>query len=1259
MSRKICWLTVVLMVGFVGIDQSRAQDVVNLLRNGGFEDGVMTPWGIYDNTGGGARGEVITDDPIEGDYCLHIVVPQANANYWDVGLNQGGLVFESGKKYTLSAWLKCDSGTLDVSYKPELAQDPWTGFGALDFTITEEWDEYSTTTPVMTSDVSPGEVVFHIGFTPGELWVDGVRWYEGDYVAPPPVTVEERAAAGDPSPADGATNVPNDTPLSWTPGEFAATHDVYLGTSFEDVNNATRTNPMNVLVSKDLLLTKYKLHDALEFGQTYYWRIDEVNAPPDSTVYKGAVWSFTVEPYAFEITNIQATASSSAIDQGPENTINGSGLNSRDQHSTIGTDMWLSDAAGPQPTWIQYEFDKAYALLEMWVWNSNQMLESVVGIGAKDVTIEYSLDGENWTTLGEQEFAQATGTPTYTHNTTVDMSGVVAKYVRLTINTNWQGLLPQYGLSEVRFTYIPVQASDPVPSSGALNVPLDVVLDWRGGREAASHEVYLSTDEQAVIDGTAPATTVNDTEYQVGPLDYGQRYYWKVNEISEDGSFYEGDVWRFSTTEMKAVDDFESYTDDDAAGQAIWQTWIDGFGVPENGSQVGYLVPPYAERTIVHGGKQSMPFFYDHGQGSTARYSEAERTFDDPMDWTQSGIEQLSLWFRGNPGSAGSFVESPAGTFTMTGSGTDIWDTADQFHFAYKMLTGAGSIVARVQSVTDTDPWAKAGVMIRETLDPGSKNAFATITPENGVASQGRTETGGTSFSTNQTGVAAPYWVKLERDISGRFTVSHSANGTNWTPVNNATGTNIQMSSTVYIGLAVTSHNASETCEAVFTDVTMTGSVSGEWTDQDIGIATNDAEPLYVGLVDTAGHIGTVASEDPAATQIDTWTQWSIDLAQFADQGVNLAAVQNLILGVGDRNTPTAGGSGTLYFDDIGVGRALPPPEFVNLLVNGGFEDGVLDPWYIYDNTGGGATAEVVSEDPVEGSLCLHVIVPTVNANFWDVGISQPDLVFQAGKKYTLSAWLKCASGTLDINFKPELGADPYTGYGDQVLTMTDEWAEYHITTPVFTEDVSPGTATFHVGFTATEFWMDDVKFYEGDYTIPGGLDAVVVGDFEGGLDGWQERDATLSLSTTGATLGTQALQVDGPGDWHIDALVDIRSHSALLGTAGAMVVADVTAFDADLTTTWMNMEMIINGQNNDDNGANNNVGWQSLGAQSIERDGQPHTYTWAVPESLSTVIAGTDDNIAWFELALVSNLDAASVTKFYIDNIRLVAGDQ
>jgi len=189
MRTRIVWLTAALLIGFIGFGPSHAQEIENILANGGFEDGVVTPWSVW---GGGATGEVveqlqgawIPEDPIEGKFSLHVVVPAAGENSWSSGLEQRGHVFEQGKKYTLSAFLKCKEGTLEIRFKPELAQDPWTGYAEQSFTMTEEWTEISITTPVFSEDVGPAEIVFHVGFAPGDFWIDGIRWYEGDYVPP-------------------------------------------------------------------------------------------------------------------------------------------------------------------------------------------------------------------------------------------------------------------------------------------------------------------------------------------------------------------------------------------------------------------------------------------------------------------------------------------------------------------------------------------------------------------------------------------------------------------------------------------------------------------------------------------------------------------------------------------------------------------------------------------------------------------------------------------------------------------------------------------------------------------------------------------------------------------------------------------------------------------------------------------------------------------------------------------------------------------
>lgn len=368
----------------------------------------------------------------------------------------------------------------------------------------------------------------------------------------------------DPSPSDAETDIPRDVVLAWTPGESINTHDVYFGTSFADVNDAGRGNPLDVLRTQGQSASTYDPVGLLEFGRTYYWRIDEVTAPPDSTIFKGDVWSFTVEPFAFQAENVIATASSSSKGRGPENTVNGSGLDANDLHSTEDGTMWLSDLNGAQPTWIQYEFDKVYKLNEMWVWNHNGAYEQTIGIGARNVTIEYSVDGAKYETLGTtHEFAPAPGAPDYAHNTTVDFAGTAAKYVRLTVNSNWKGIFTQYGLSEVRFFYIPTYARRPYPDSGATDVDLDIALTWRAGREAGEHHVYLSTDQQAVTDGTAPVVTTTEASYKPLSLDLSTTYSWRVEEVNDfqTPAKWEGDVWNFTTREYLVVDDFESYND--------------------------------------------------------------------------------------------------------------------------------------------------------------------------------------------------------------------------------------------------------------------------------------------------------------------------------------------------------------------------------------------------------------------------------------------------------------------------------------------------------------------------------------------------------------------------------------------------------------------------------------------------------------------------------------------------------------------------
>ena len=144
-------------------------------------------------------------------------------------------------------------------------------------------------------------------------------------------------------------------------------------------------------------------------------------------------------------------------------------------------------------------------------------------------------------------------------------------------------------------------------------------------------------------------------------------------------------------------------------------------------------------------------------------------------------------------------------------------------------------------------------------------------------------------------------------------------------PVTGAPAQGIQMAANVYVGLAVTSHNAEATCEAQFSNVTITGNVTQQqWMNQDIGITSNEPEPIYVLLNDK----GIVYHDDPEASLIDDWTEWRIDLQTFAEQGVDLTSIDTIAIGIGTKgNVTTPGNLGKMYFDDIRLYRPTEAAE--------------------------------------------------------------------------------------------------------------------------------------------------------------------------------------------------------------------------------------------------------------------------------------------------------------------------------------------
>jgi hypothetical protein len=805
-----------------------------------------------------------------------------------------------------------------------------------------------------------------------EVEADGETKHKGDiwsFLVPP-------KTAYNPVPADGAEYIGVDVSLSWTPGYEAALHTVYFGDDFDDVNNAIGRPPLTT--------TTYD-PGPLEKDKSYYWRVDEFDG---SVTHKGEVWSLTTRPEIL-ITDPNLVGWWSLDEGSGSVAVDWSGHDN--YGSLIGEPQWVVGQDGGALEFDgsnSVDCGNSDNLqitdsITITCWVNPAMLSGWHGLAGLNGSYSFKhldnhlvfttpgiLDHLGYNAIlevGVWQHVAVTFQPNQVGGAVFYINGVQADRVDssdfntgsgpfLIGNNQWNehytGLIDDVRIYNKILTAAeiteamrgdPLVAWGPSPANGSTpDVDSALPLTFSPGDNASQHDVYFGTDQDAVAD--ADTTTAEIYRGRQSGTSYtppegvewgGGPYYWRIDEYNTDGSISKGKIWKFTVGDFILVDDFESYN---AGENQIWFFWYDGlgFGAPGSasyypGNGTGAAVgdetsPSYMEESIVNSGSKSMPVAYDNNKQGYSKYSEVELTLAAPRDWTKNDLAELSLWFRGYPASTGSFVEGPVGTYTMTGSGADIWGTSDQFHFAFKNLTGAGSIVAKVESVENTNGWAKAGVMIRETLDADSAHAMMVVTPLQGVSFQRRNVTGGSSADDTTGGINAPYWVKIERDLSGNFTASSSANGSNWQML--GTPDNITMGANAYIGLVVVSTNANLTCQAVLSNVSTTGNVTGQWTNQDIGINSNVAEPLYVAISNVAGASAIVTHEDPAAAQIDTWTEWVIPLQALADQGVNLADVDRIAIGLGTRgNTTIPGGAGKMFFDDIRLYRSREAAE--------------------------------------------------------------------------------------------------------------------------------------------------------------------------------------------------------------------------------------------------------------------------------------------------------------------------------------------
>ncbi|MEA3224864.1 MAG: LamG-like jellyroll fold domain-containing protein, partial [Planctomycetota bacterium] len=726
-------------------------------------------------------------------------------------------------------------------------------------------------------------------------------------------------SAYNPSIADGAAILDLTANLTWSGGWGPIMHATYFGADADQIANAVGAAPV-----MDIGFDS----GPLEPGTTYYWRVDEFYG----TVWvTGPVWSFstvpvlplTDDPNLVALWTFDGDSGGVVLDQsGNGNHValkNGAqviagnggdvldlGVNGYGAISNLVYDANNSALAEVTVScWIRTDVETDQYIISL-DRDENFRLE-INGTGAGDgqvgwdvmtlqdgaqLQIDYGsvtrVDDGEWhhvagmfdngtATIYIDGFAEpsVTGGPVYGTGATDTRYGLIGANSEATsFDGSNSGGPPLAGEMDDLAIYNKAFTEDemrqlygnlaiawqPQPAMGASdNVWSLTSLSWTAGDGAVEHDVYLGTDADAVA--AADATDASgiyrgrqaETTYALEVLSLDAAYFWRVDEVAADGTASAGRVWPFST----------------AADIVIFE--------------------------------EPTPLDYDNTVDPFV--SEISLDLDPAQNWADP-IGRIAISYTGNAAPGSVAVDEAAGTTTITGRGADIWGTADEFQYAYTMLTGNGSMTVKVDSLAHTNDWTKAGIMIRETLDAGSSFAMVAATGANGVRFQARamadqSATSDTSVATDeQKGLNAPVWIKIERTFP-MVSAYYSTDGVTFTPMSWNPQVLPMTPAPIFIGLAVTSHSGADTyADAVFAEISSDGGVTpGPLTSVEIGLTGNAADPMYLVLEDASGAAAAILNPDSAATQQTSATDFIVELADF---GIDLTAVTKASLVIGD-----------------------------------------------------------------------------------------------------------------------------------------------------------------------------------------------------------------------------------------------------------------------------------------------------------------------------------------------------------------------
>jgi hypothetical protein len=794
-----------------------------------------------------------------------------------------------------------------------------------------------------------------------------------------------------PYPRDGSFLTNWQPILSWGPALFAATHNLYFSTDFDEVSER------NVAA---IPLTDPCYHSPrLDLDQTYYWAVDGVNSlGPAPYLWEGDVWSFTIPPggtgriirewwLGIGGVNVTDLTNNAAYPDSPT----GQELISIFEYPPYPNNTWADNYGTRIHGWLRPPESGDY---RFWIASDDggDLYLSTDEDPANAVRIAWvngAVGVRDWDNTNEPN--QASGWITLKAGKKYYISGIMKEAGGGdNIAVAWRGPgIPVLEVIDGQYLcatpHDPPEAYGPYPRDGATDVEdRNPTLSWNPGFHVQAingHRLYFSPRFEDVNERN-PAVykgALTEPNYPIlpPPLLLDRTYYWAVDEVNSLGPapyLWKGRVWSFTMAPCMTVDNMEDYND----RLEIRGVWTDGYASVAWGGVYPYQSPlntassgsnlnastevgsPVGATGPIQGGSQAMVLLYDNdghtytglpGQEQWSydaeNFSEIEANTVENLgvgqDWSGEGAKSLTMWFQGHPVSDGSsdfsrWNSTPYSEYSVTGRGRDIWNGHDEFYFLamhpWILPPTTTHIQTRVVSMDNTDPWAKAGLMIREKMTPYSRYAAVFVTPGNGITFQWRDVEGGPTSSASETtnstwdrALETPIYLKLERMATGAFTASYSDTGDtwDWADVNVSEDPDVLYQIVpmddpcLYAGAAVTSHDGAQLCVADFNNWDASPWPEGQpWVWGDVGL--NSPEKLYVALQDTMNNISVVEHNDVNAAVLTSWQEWNIPLTDFTT--VNLNAIKKVRIGLGDRVTQPAGGSGAIYIDDI---RACPP----------------------------------------------------------------------------------------------------------------------------------------------------------------------------------------------------------------------------------------------------------------------------------------------------------------------------------------------